>query len=223
MRRFDENDGRADARASEPATASYCRFPLVHKPEWSLNEGGRNAADWLEKLGMSEYAQRFAENKIDVSVLRHLTDQDLKDIGVPLGHRPKILAAVSDLGGTTPVTTEPAGGSEPKAQDTAERRQVTVMFVALLLLPAAHRQRVLSSAKWIRRRMRSQNVVWTQELLVGGKRRRSEPFAAQASTNAMDKAGAARIPAQLSVMARISEFLAIPTAPRLRRASPPKS
>ena len=46
-------------------------------------------ADWLEKLGMSEYAQRFAENKIDVSVLRHLTDQDLKDIGVPLGHRRK--------------------------------------------------------------------------------------------------------------------------------------
>ena len=44
-------------------------------------------ADWLEKLGMSEYAQCFAENKIDVSVLRHLTDQDLKDIGVLLGHR----------------------------------------------------------------------------------------------------------------------------------------
>ena len=39
-------------------------------------------ADWLEKLGMSEYAQRFAENDIDVSVLRHLTDQDLKEIGV---------------------------------------------------------------------------------------------------------------------------------------------
>jgi class 3 adenylate cyclase len=89
-------------------------------------------ADWLEKLGMSEYAQRFAENKIDVSVLRHLTDQDLKDIGVALGHRRKILAAISDLGGTTPVTTEPAAGSEPKAQDTAERRQVTVMFSDLV-------------------------------------------------------------------------------------------
>jgi uncharacterized protein YjiS (DUF1127 family) len=50
-------------------------------------------AHWLEKLGMSEYAERFAENKIDVSVLRHLTDQDLKDIGVALGHRRKILAA----------------------------------------------------------------------------------------------------------------------------------
>ena len=39
-------------------------------------------ADWLEKLGMSEYAQRFAENGIDFSVLPDLTDQDLKDIGV---------------------------------------------------------------------------------------------------------------------------------------------
>ena len=49
-------------------------------------------ADWLEKLGMPEYVQRFADNKIDVSVLRHLTDQDLKDIGIPLGHRRKMLA-----------------------------------------------------------------------------------------------------------------------------------
>ena len=32
-------------------------------------------ADWLEKLGMSKYAERFTENKIDVPVLRHSTDQ----------------------------------------------------------------------------------------------------------------------------------------------------
>jgi hypothetical protein len=47
--------------------------------------GSRDAAnllDWLEKLGMSEYAQRFAENGIDVAALPHLTDQVLKDIGV---------------------------------------------------------------------------------------------------------------------------------------------
>ena len=42
-------------------------------------------ADWLEKLGMSEYAERFAENGINVAALPHLTDQDLKDIGVCLG------------------------------------------------------------------------------------------------------------------------------------------
>ena len=52
-------------------------------------------ADWLEKLGMSEYAQRFAENDIDVSVLPHLTDQDLKEIGVSLGHRRKMLRAIA--------------------------------------------------------------------------------------------------------------------------------
>jgi hypothetical protein len=37
----------------------------------------QQVADWLEKLGLSEYAQRFAENGIDASVLRYLTDQDL--------------------------------------------------------------------------------------------------------------------------------------------------
>jgi hypothetical protein len=40
--------------------------------------------DWLEKLGMPEYGECFAQNKIDLSVLPHLTDQDLKDIGVRL-------------------------------------------------------------------------------------------------------------------------------------------
>jgi SAM domain (Sterile alpha motif) len=44
-------------------------------------------AEWLQKLGMSEYAERFAENGIDISVLPYLTDQDLKDIGVLLGSK----------------------------------------------------------------------------------------------------------------------------------------
>ena len=72
-------------------------------------------ADWLEKLGMSEYAERFAENGIDISVLRDLTDQDLKDIGVSLGHRRKILRAIGELSSAAPLTTEPAVGTEPKA------------------------------------------------------------------------------------------------------------
>ena len=56
-------------------------------------------ADWLEKLGMSEYAQRFTENDIDTSVLPHLTDQDLKELGISLGHRRKMLAAIDELAG----------------------------------------------------------------------------------------------------------------------------
>ena len=54
-------------------------------------------ADWLEKLGMSEYGQRFAENRIDLSVLPDLTDQDLEKLGVLLGDRRKMLRALAYL------------------------------------------------------------------------------------------------------------------------------
>ena len=87
-------------------------------------------ADWLEKLGMSEYAQRFAENRIDLSVLRDLTDQDLKDLGIVLGDRRKILRAIGELDTAPP--TAPATSIEPAPQDAAERRQVTVMFSDLV-------------------------------------------------------------------------------------------
>ena len=57
--------------------------------------------DWLKKLGMSEYTDRFVENRIDLSVLPDLTDQDLEKLGVLLGDRRKILRAIRDLGNTT--------------------------------------------------------------------------------------------------------------------------
>ena len=71
-------------------------------------------ADWLEKLGMSEYAQRFTENGISVAALRHLTDQDLKDIGVLLGHRRMMLAAIAEFAGASPET--------PKTDSQRSRR-----------------------------------------------------------------------------------------------------
>jgi len=85
-------------------------------------------ADWLEKLGMSEYAQRFAENRIDFSILPDLTDQHLKDLGIALGDRLKILRAIREL--SSPVSPPPL--PELRLQDTAERRQVTVMFSDLV-------------------------------------------------------------------------------------------
>src|SRR6266481_91771 len=87
-------------------------------------------ADWLESLGLSEYAQRFAENRIDASVLPDLTDQDLTELGVPLGHRRKMLRAIAELNG---ATLEPAeAAAEPLLRDEAERRQLTVMFCDLV-------------------------------------------------------------------------------------------
>src|ERR1700681_4995494 len=59
-------------------------------------------ADWLEKLGLGQYAQRFAENDINFGILADLTDQDLKEIGISsLGHRRQVLRAVGELGVTS--------------------------------------------------------------------------------------------------------------------------
>jgi hypothetical protein len=60
--------------------------------------GPQPISEWLEKLGMAEYAKTFAENRIDVSVLPELTDGDLEKIGVVLGDRRKILRAIRELG-----------------------------------------------------------------------------------------------------------------------------
>src|ERR1700691_5687815 len=89
-------------------------------------------AAWLEKLGMSEYVQRFAENELDISVLPHLTDQDFKELGVSLGHRRKLLAAIAEFSGVAPSAPPSTALTEPKPQDSAERRQVTVMFSDLV-------------------------------------------------------------------------------------------
>jgi SAM domain (Sterile alpha motif) len=74
--------------------------------------------DWLKKLGTSEYTQCFVENRIDISVLPDLTDQDLEKLGV-LGDRRKMLRAIRDLGNvsvaptvsSTPTATKPYSGS----------------------------------------------------------------------------------------------------------------
>src|SRR6201984_1403456 len=83
----------------------------------------QQVADWLNTLGLGQYAQRFAENDIDPSVLRDLTDHDLEKIGVSLGHRRKILRAIADEVGPRPTAAARTG---------AERRQVTIMFADLV-------------------------------------------------------------------------------------------
>jgi class 3 adenylate cyclase/predicted ATPase len=90
----------------------------------------RGIAEWLASIGREEYAQRFAENAIDLSVVRDLTEQDLKDLGVLLGHRRKILRAIAELEGTALAPTENAIESTP--QDAAERRRLTVMICDLV-------------------------------------------------------------------------------------------
>src|SRR5262245_36163895 len=90
----------------------------------------KGIAEWLASIGLSEYAQRFADNAIDLSVIRDLTEQYLKDLGVLLGHRRKILRAIAELDGVAPAPIETA--AEPVARDKAERRHLTVMICDLV-------------------------------------------------------------------------------------------
>src|SRR5215472_5577251 len=89
---------------------------------------------WLRSLGLDEYEAAFRENRIDDTVLPSLTAEDLKDLGVGLiGDRRKLLNAIAVLRGEAPT---PLSGTpletDNAAKDTAERRQVTVMFSDLV-------------------------------------------------------------------------------------------
>jgi class 3 adenylate cyclase/predicted ATPase len=78
---------------------------------------------------MSEYSERFAEERIEIDVLPELTDQDLERLGIPLGYRRRMLKAIRECSGSAPVTPQAA---PPPPQVSAERRQLTVMLCDLV-------------------------------------------------------------------------------------------
>jgi class 3 adenylate cyclase len=91
---------------------------------------------WLRSLGLEEYEAAFRQNHIDDTVLPNLTAEDLRDLGIgSIGHRRKLLDAVALLRAETttnaPLPEAPSTVPKP-SQDTAERRQVTVMFSDLV-------------------------------------------------------------------------------------------
>ena len=73
---------------------------------------------WLRNLGLGKYEVAFHENAIDEQVLRHLTAEDLKEIGVAtVGDRRKLLAAIAELAAPSP-SAEPR--SPPKCGRAAQ-------------------------------------------------------------------------------------------------------
>jgi len=87
---------------------------------------------WLSSLGLDQYEAVFRAHRIEPDVLPELTDQHLIDIGIPLGHRLRILRAVRQLTSDASGTAWPVAAVEAPAQDGAERRHKTVMFCDLL-------------------------------------------------------------------------------------------
>ena len=94
-----------------------------------------DVASWLRSLGLEQYEATFRDNAIDDSVLPDLTDQDLEKLGILLGHRRKLLRAIANIDATAQTASSAVGATvavDVSPRDTAERRQVTVMFSDLV-------------------------------------------------------------------------------------------
>jgi class 3 adenylate cyclase/predicted ATPase len=86
----------------------------------------------LKSLGLERFEAAFRDNAIDASVLPHLTQEHLRELGLPLGARVKLLAAIAGLAKEAEHQSPAPVTATASAADTAERRQITVMFSDLV-------------------------------------------------------------------------------------------
>ena len=104
--------------------------PVSLKARTKFGEAIIDIASWLREIGLAEHAEIFRTEKIDAAVLPTLTDADLRELGLPLGDRKKLRAAIDALGTTplpgAPSTPEGIQGAAPRS--AAEQRHLTVMF-----------------------------------------------------------------------------------------------
>src|SRR3954453_2874209 len=97
---------------------------------------------WLAEIGLGNYADVFAANKIDFDVIHQMTDADLRELGLALGDRKRLLQAIARLNrqsatevvtpASAPAKAAPELLSEAAVSHTAERRPPSVMFCDLI-------------------------------------------------------------------------------------------
>jgi class 3 adenylate cyclase/tetratricopeptide (TPR) repeat protein len=94
----------------------------------------RDISAWLHELGLEKYAKAFHENEIDFESLPFLTENMLVQIGLPIGPRARLLAAISELPLSSNTSRRGGRGAmvQPAVKWRNERRQVTVMFCDLV-------------------------------------------------------------------------------------------
>jgi class 3 adenylate cyclase len=90
-----------------------------------------NVAQWLSAIDLGQYEALFREHEIDAGVLADLVEADLEKIGVPLGHRKRLLKAIAALG-TGETAAKPPRPAPVPSPAAAERRPITVMFCDLV-------------------------------------------------------------------------------------------
>jgi len=102
--------------------AAVCRFRATTM----------DVAEWLRGLGLEQYMPAFRDNDIDGEVLRRLTADDLRELGVAsIGHRRRLLDAIAGLSGGQP-SVEISPTPVAVVSSEAERRQLTVLFCDLV-------------------------------------------------------------------------------------------
>ena len=103
-----------------------------------MTKATTNLAEWLGRYGLGQYAQTFADNNIDYSVLPDLNENDLEKIGISLGHRKKLLRAIGELtaqhepASARVVSSVVASPATPSQHRDSEFRQITVVFCDLV-------------------------------------------------------------------------------------------
>jgi class 3 adenylate cyclase len=111
----------------------YLDIRVLRAHHWFLPVGYKpmDVGAWLRGLGLGQYETTFRESEIDAEVLADLTEGDLSQLGVPLGHRKRLLKAIAALGAKeTPA--KPSLPAPALSSATAERRPITVMFCDLV-------------------------------------------------------------------------------------------
>ncbi len=103
-----------------------------------MSPGPESSSDihsWLASLGLEQYAAAFTAQSVDFDVLTELSDSDLAQLGIPLGHRRKLLRAIASI-----RTAGEDAAIDPATASVPERRYITVMFCDLVGSTALSRQ-----------------------------------------------------------------------------------
>ncbi|MCB1231846.1 MAG: AAA family ATPase, partial [Verrucomicrobiae bacterium] len=87
--------------------------------------------DWLKANDLAEYEALLVENEVDLKALRVLSEDDLKELGLPFGPRKRFLNAIAELKSSDALRITELEKPTPNAP-TGERRHLTVMFCDLV-------------------------------------------------------------------------------------------
>ena len=68
---------------------------------------GDELRNWLEGLELGGYVAAFEAQEVSLGDLRYLTDADLKELGLPLGPRRRVLASIRSLPEDGEVPAQP--------------------------------------------------------------------------------------------------------------------